>query len=424
MKKKKVTIDPKSTRSIRQLEGVEKWVAAGCKATLSYCTGFGKSRVGILIIKRFLLKNPDKKITIIVPSEPLKKQWAGLLEHENIVADVLIINSAVKNLFQTDLLILDECHKYASNLFYQIFEKCAYSMILGLTATFKRLDGKEKLINHFCPVVDEITVEQATKAGWLSPSKIYKVLLTVPDIETYNAYNRAFLDHFSYFNYDFNLAMNCVKDYKARMAYADEMIDETRDFKASLAECTARAMGWNNSLRNRKNFVMKHPKKLEIAKLILQHRPDSKAITFNSTIAQCLLFDSGSVIHSKQKKKENEKLLEEFEAVTTGVIHSSKSLIEGVDISGLNLAVILHNTSSSTERIQKYGRVIRAEVGKTAEIFSLVIKGTMEESWFKSSAQNTTFIDLNEPELMSVLNNIPMKKEKKMQKEEQYLFTF
>ena len=54
-------------------------------------------------------------------------------------------------------------------------------------------------------------------------------------------------------------------------------------------------------------------------------------------------------------------------------------LTEGLDCPGLSLAIILHNTSSPTERIQKIGRVIRKEANKQAEVFSLVIKNTDAE---------------------------------------------
>jgi superfamily II DNA or RNA helicase len=34
-------------------------------------------------------------------------------------------------------------------------------MILGLTATLERLDGKEYIIKEYCPVCDEVTIEDA-----------------------------------------------------------------------------------------------------------------------------------------------------------------------------------------------------------------------------------------------------------------------
>ena len=50
------------------------------------------------------------------------------------------------------------------------------------------------------------------------------------------------------------------------------------------------------------------------------------------------------------------------------------------------------------------GRVIRYEKDKKAEIFTLVIKGTMEEGWFSTSSAGKNYIELTEDELDEVLN--------------------
>lgn len=86
-----------------------------------------------------------------------------------------------------------------------------------------------------------------------------------------------------------------------------------------------------------------------------------------------------------------------------GVIHTAKSLDEGADIKGLNLAIILSNTSSQTQKTQRLGRVIRFEEDKEAEVFTLVIKGTMEEHWFNTSTSGKEFIEITESELDEIL---------------------
>lgn len=58
-------------------------------------------------------------------------------------------------------------------------------MILCLTATLERLDGKEIILKERCPVVDVISFEEATSNGWVAPIKEYLVLLDV-DLTEYN----------------------------------------------------------------------------------------------------------------------------------------------------------------------------------------------------------------------------------------------
>ena len=97
-----------------------------------------------------------------------------------------------------------------SDTFYTVFKQRDPTIVLGLSATFERLDGKHALIAKFCPVCDTISVKEAIENKWLSPYKEYKVLLNVPDIADYKFFNQQFYDTFAAFNNDFNIAMKCL----------------------------------------------------------------------------------------------------------------------------------------------------------------------------------------------------------------------
>jgi superfamily II DNA or RNA helicase len=100
-----------------------------------------------------------------------------------------------------DLLVLDEIHRYASDMMAKIFSKVHYSMILGLTATIERLDGKEIIIKKYAPVCDTITLDEALENGWVAPVKQYLVLLDV-DLTEYKKLDQKFNNYFSFFGYD------------------------------------------------------------------------------------------------------------------------------------------------------------------------------------------------------------------------------
>lgn len=97
--------------------------------------------------------------------------------------------------------------------------------------------------------------------------------------------------------------------------------------------------------------------------------------------------------------------LEDFIPMKVGVLNTSKALNEGVDVQGLNLAIILSNTSSKTEKTQRIGRVIRFSPNKVAEIFTLVLRGTVEEEWFTRSNADKKYITIDEEQLMHVLKH-------------------
>lgn len=387
------------SRDERQKECIQKWIQSGCRSTIEAATGFGKTRIALIAIKAYLKKN-TAPILIVVPTEHLKIQWMGILNKEGLLlnCNVMIINSVInKTYIPTGLLILDELHRSASVTFINVFKVTKPSMILGLTATFERIDGRDDLLNQYCPVVDTVTIKEAIENKWLAPYKEYKVLIDV-DLKEYQEHHSKFLSAFAFFEFNFETSMKCVTDIVFRRTYAKRMGYEDK-------EVAAKAFMWNTALRKRKEFVLNHPIKLEIAKQILRARPNSKAITFNSTIKQCESYGFGYVVHSKGTKKKNRLTMDEFALMSRGVLHSSKSLNEGADIPGLNLAVITSNSSSKTSKIQRIGRVVRFEEGKEAEVFTLVLKGTMEESWFSNSTSGQSFIEISDIELEDILNN-------------------
>lgn len=398
------------TRTERQLLAIQKWKEARCKGTLVFPTGFGKTKTAMDAIKRVLVKNPTVKTCVIVPTTVLKNQWENKIKTEKLVnTSVLVLKTAATHKFNCNFLIVDEIHKSAALQMAKVFKNCTPAFILGLTATYERLDGREKLIDKYAPVCDSISIEDAVKNDWLSPYKEYKILLEV-DLTEYEKANQVFMSSFAFFNYDWDIAMGAVKskDIQQKIAKA---------YNCDLKQVQANAYSFNRALQFRKKFIANHPKKLEIAKKILSYRTDKKCITFNGSIESCKKYGFGYLLHSKQKNKENKEIIEKFEKEKNGVLHTSKMANEGLDVSGLSVAIITGFDSSQTAKRQRIGRVIRKEENKKAEIFTLVLKGTVEEKWFAKSEETMDFIEINESELDIVLTYSNL--DKPVQKQEQ-----
>lgn len=391
------------SRTDRQKLGIRKWIEAGCKGTLCYFPGFGKTRVALMAIHKLLKTKPNARILVSVPTEVLKEQWLKEIVKYNFFSntEVMVINSIIKNSWDVDLLIQDECHLVPTTTFSEIFNCVNYDMILCLTGTLERLDGKEKLVEFYAPVVDKITREEGMQYGWTSQSKEYVVMLDV-DLTEYQDLNQKFIQFFSQMNYDFDLAMKLNTNVIERNKYAKKIGIPA---KSMAAIC----MGWMNALQKRKKFVQNHPHKFEIARKILDARKDKKCITFSATIkdSETLAIKGEYVLHSKKSKKDNDKTLEEFNKSNTGVLNTSKACDCGVDIKGLSVGIILSTDSSKIRKNQRFGRIIRVEEGKIAEMFTLVIKGTVEEKWFSNSAESG-YIVINEQQLDKVLNYEPI----------------
>lgn len=401
----------KVSRDERQEQCRVTWIKNKCKGVLVCPTGFGKTFTALKCIKTVITKRPGSRVLIIVPTDVLQRQWEQELVKWDLIfnCEVSIINTTIKHSWTCDMLVLDEIHKYAASSFKQVFEKVKYKMVLGLTATFERLDGKEELIKKYCPVIDKISLQEALFNNWVSKYKEYLVLIDVDDIEVYKNLNKEFTSHFEFFNFDFDLAMKFIgKDgYKYRLAYRDRLIpsDASIETKSEMFKAiTIHAMGFMRAMQQRKAFINNHPKKIEIARQIIQARPNSKIITFSNNIKMAESIGGGEVFSGKTSKKKGRTTMENFNLKPTGVLHTIKKVIEGMDVKGLSVAINLGLDSSEIKAIQKLGRIIRFEEGKEAEMFNIVINNTAEVTWFKNSHKNSNYITIDEQNLKKVLN--------------------
>ena len=417
------------TRNERQRMSAQKWLDNKGRGSIVGATGYGKTRIAINLLTKLREKYPNLSILVIVPTDVLKKQWITQLTMNDVVFNVQveIVNTVVKHSWNCDILVIDEIHHLGSTLFSTVFEKVKYRKILGLTATMERLDGKEIYITKYCPVVDEVTITECATNGWISSYSKYKVFIDV-DLEAYNAMNREYMDHFSFFNYDYDLAMKMIGPlgYKCRMAYRDFRYtgDDPNIKKSCLQEITMHAMGLIRTIQERKQFIYNHISKLEIAELILNSRPDNKIITFSKSVkmARTLQKVRGEVYAGQMSKKQESKVIEDFNALKTGVLHTCIKANEGMDVKGLSVGIVLGLDSSHTKALQQLGRIIRAEDGKHAEMFVLVLRGTVEEKWFEKCNPENDYITIDVNNLKLLLNNEKFEEYKKAPRQMSFRF--
>ena len=414
------------SRTERQEQGVQRWVDNKLCGTLNWATGVGKTRGGLMAISRFLKKNPTKSVIVVVPSEPIQRQWNQELIAWNLFqqCSVKTMSDTSVNKYSCTLLVIDEIHKVGAPTLLNIFKNVQYTIILGLTATFERLDGKDEIISKKCPIVDTISVEEAIENKWLADYREYEVLIEPEDIDVYKEVNKEFYEHFSYFNYDFNLAMKCATDWKRRSELAKERCreDQSEDFKTVNKQILVHAMGFSRTLQARKKYIYNHPKKIELTNLILENRQDKKCITFSATVAMAEKIKYGAVYSGKDSVKKGRMNLQEFVQQDGGVLNTVMKLNEGFNCPDISVSVILGFNSSSTTKKQRVGRVIRQKEGKVAEVFTLVLKGTVEEEWFRKSTSTGRYIPISEENLIDVLQGRPFNPKKKKQTKMMFRF--
>jgi superfamily II DNA or RNA helicase len=299
-------------------------------------------------------------------------------------------------------------------------------LILGLTSTIERLDGKHELIKKYCPVVDTVTIEVAKANGWVSDFTEYQVIITAEDIDNYRQYNKEFIQHFEFFNFDFGLAMSMIGSVglKNRLSYRDTLCPNgSKDDKSKvLKEIMYHSMGFMHALQNRKKFIHNHPQKIEVAREIIKHRADKKIITFSANTKMAEAIGVGYVYTGKEGKKKNRITIDEFVQLEKGVINSCKLAIEGFDCPGLSVGIVLGVDSSATKAIQSTGRVVRKEGSKYSEMFTLVMENTVEEEWFRKSHPKGDYVTIDVENLLLMLKGEPWSPYKK--KLQNYTYRF
>lgn len=292
-----------------------------------------KTYIAIKAIQRMRKRYPELNVLVLVPTSALQSQWIEKLTENDVLRNttVQVMMGASQRKYECDLLIIDECHRINSEVLSNVFNVVKYKAILGLTATFERLDGRDRILAKYAPVCDEIPIEVAMANGWVSPYKDYVVILNVPDISTYKEYNREFQEHFGFFDYKWEVLNGLVRNnsFEKRKAYTSQICKDPAEWKNVFKMVTYHAMGFWRTLKARKAFIANHPEKIRVAQKIIKARNDKKIITFCSSVKVAESFKNGYIFTGKNGKRKNKMTLEEFSKETSGILHTCKLAEEG-----------------------------------------------------------------------------------------------
>jgi superfamily II DNA or RNA helicase len=370
----------------RQEAFIEKWIQRKGRGCFEGVTGFGKTYIAILILKKMNLSKPDRTTIVIVPRIPLKKQWEALLKEHGIKnTKVFVINTAIKIARVCDLLILDELHNYAAPSFIKLFRSCKYKFILGLTATLERNDQRHLMLNRFCPIIDTVTMEEARREGYVSSFQIYNLGIKMNEREQrlYDEVSTKFKNNFKVFGNDFNLAMACASDPVTRNMYADRMKMESEYVKIC-------SINFNRYMQLRKRVVYNLDSKAEALTELLDAFPDRKVVVFSESVNFLIKYQKSytarptKIYHSGMTPNARKKCLEQFIANESKILLAARALDEGLDVADIDMVIIVSSTSSKRQDIQRTGRGIRFMEGKDAIVVNLYAADTIDLTWLKS----------------------------------------
>ncbi len=364
------------TRTERQIEVLKKWRANNFRGIFQAATGFGKTYTAIMAIQGMVTKAGIESCLVVVPTITLKAQWeAELAKHKIKFAEVLVINTAIKQPRDYDMLVLDECHRYAADSFKRIFEVADCDYVMGLTATLEREDGLHDIILDYLEVIDQVTVDECLDNGWISPYTVYNVAVPLPDDEQI-AYKKV---------------NNSFKHFAATLGFGGDAFRNAQKYlKSGSNEQKGKAAMYYNAMRKRKTICLNNSNKVEATNDIISALGKVNGLIFSGTtdFAEKLQEKLGDIcmsFHSKITKKQQKDIVARFKDKRTKVryLSSVQALNEGFNVPDCSIAIIAGSNSTKRTFIQQLGRVVRMQKGKQAVIVNLYTPDTQDAVWTK-----------------------------------------
>ena len=352
-----------------QIDALKKWEDHSFQGIVEVATAGGKTFYALECIKMWLKRSPESKVLIIVPTTALLDQWYVALtddlgvEKQDISAwpeqkvlsarfQIMVVNTArtkAKLIAQKSeklLLIADECHRYASkeNSTALVISKDAS---LGLTATAEREydDGlRDVLIPNLGKIIYTYDIANARTDNVVSKFEISNIKVPFKPSESveYNKFSRRIAQAMS----------NGDMDKVSRLSILRSQVSRNAESR------------------------------IPTACLIAEENKGKRIIIFHEEINKAnLIFEilnkrrhSVGLYHSQMSVDTRRENLSQFKKGIIEILVCCRALDEGVDVPESEVAIIAAATSSSRQRIQRIGRVIRLHGTKeTAKIYTIYI---------------------------------------------------
>ena len=119
--------------------------------------------------------------------------------------------------------------------------------------------------------------------------------------------------------------------WKNKLKYRDELYkgDDEQKKKDILKAINYHSVRFMQTMQQRKSFINNHPKKIEIAKKIIEARSNKKIITFSNNVKMAEAIGLGQVYTGRVSKKRGADIIENFNAAKTGVLNTCAKANEG-----------------------------------------------------------------------------------------------
>jgi len=400
------------TRDELQLNAVESLIQ-NHRLILNWGTGTGKSRVAVEACARCV---DPTKFLLLVSERIHKKNWEDEFRkwgHADIFPSITVACYSSIHKFENTawaLVIADEGHHLKSENRKECLKSISAANFLVLSATINNrslLDflnwrygrfatlnfSLQDAIDHefiakpdifVIPLsldnrnVTEIIVEERGKkdlsttieCGWKDRWIYKKNKKAWPNLELkihctqYQKY-LYFCDQYNFYNKRY-LAKRNIRDKNIWLLYGSKR----KQYLGSL--------------------------KTEIAKKVINVIDDKRYMCFCTDINQCAALGGISAMHSKNKQKDNDKLINDFNDGRINKLFAVGMGVEGINLNNIDAGLIVQLDGQDLKWKQKSGRIMRS---KEPKLYILYYKGTRDEEFLNIAIKD---IDKNYIKTISI----------------------
>jgi superfamily II DNA or RNA helicase len=382
-----------------QMEAVKAWVDKGCRGSVIFSTGTGKTEIAFECARWAAKLSGQDRFTILflVPRIVLIEQNVRRLRRYGISNDHIGIyygerkdikeitistyQSAINNhniIRSAKMVILDEVHlvsesAVAFDSIFDIIVEDSRKAILGLTATINEKDPKYQTILTVVPPVKKYMIKDAVTDGRLAKPIVKPVEVGFTPEEQKNYDN----------------ASTAIKDISRKL----QTYDPVRMTKILMHGGSRASMAkiWFAHVRKRKELLSATKQKLLKAAELVKRHAGERIMIFSETIdsiqqLKAILEADGipaQTIHNGIKPKERKQILESWGKDYFPLL-SVHTLEIGYDVPQVGIAIIIASTSNMNQVAQRIGRVVRKVDGKDqALVYVVYVSGTKDDNVLK-----------------------------------------
>ena len=379
------------------------------RVILKWATGCGKSKMTIDLINHATKDRLQKsglhhiceRVLFVVAERAHIQNWEDefnkwKLDRANISTDICCYASLKKYKdFSYDIVVFDEGHHCFTEKRMAAIEELKDNMTYGgyvymLSATLS--SGKEDLITGVFGKfkTSTVTLKDAIKGDILPDPKVYVVEMQLDNIRKHEEIKIGndpkapvvkWEDRNKYIYKNTPCIIQCT-EFQKNMFLSQSIEYWNNRYHISHSEFQrVKAANYGSQ---RKRFLGEAKTKF-VYNLIKNLPPQRRYVCFCASVNQAEMLSGSSTISSKKSDKYNQGVIDDFNAKRINSINAVGMITEGMNLTDIQLGIIVQLDGKERLFLQKTGRVMRSDSPK---IVIFYYKGTQDENYLKGALEN------------------------------------